>query len=159
MVPYKGSTDRPADLTRIYPALHFKKIQITPATGCRHPLSLAALDESDEVCRLHDHYYCKCDSIYTQKGMSPPSSVLIATRSLSSGIRKARFMIFMLFFARRGWRVSIRRKDGAPFLQTCPTSKTPQEYFAKLDKDYTLCIHEADQEMIGRFDRLHAEGA
>lgn len=35
----------------------------------------------------------------------------------------------------------------------------PQEYFSKLDKDYTMCIHEADQEMIGRFDKLWTEGA
>ena len=31
-------------------------------------------------------------------------------------------------------------------------------YLANLDKDYYLCVHEADQEMIGRFDTLVSEG-
>lgn len=33
-----------------------------------------------------------------------------------------------------------------------------QDYFSKLDKGYTMCIHEADQEMVARFDKLHADG-
>jgi len=43
-------------------------LQITPDTGCRHPLNLAALDDTDEICRLHDHFYCKCDSVYHRYG-------------------------------------------------------------------------------------------
>jgi len=29
-------------------------------------LDFAALDDTDEVCRLHDHLYCKCGSIYSR---------------------------------------------------------------------------------------------
>ena len=31
-------------------------------------------------------------------------------------------------------------------------------YLANLDKDYYLCVHEADQEMLGSFDTLVSEG-
>ncbi|KAM3570554.1 hypothetical protein VYU27_007389 [Nannochloropsis oceanica] len=94
--------------------------EITPSTGCQHPLNLAALDDTDEVCRLHDHFYCKCDSIYARQGKTAPSSALIATRSVQSGFRKT--------------------------------------YLANLDRDYYLCVHEADQEMLGHFDTLVSEG-
>lgn len=67
--------------------------ELNPGTGCRHPLDLQALDKTDEVCRLHDKFYCNCEKIYGKKhkGETPPNPALIAMRSTAQNVNKDYF--------------------------------------------------------------------
>lgn len=47
----------------------------------KHPF-FCPPSSSKQVCYLHDVLYCKCESVYAQRGLAAPSSAAISLRSL-----------------------------------------------------------------------------